>query len=619
MGKAHRKKPLLIYDGDCSFCRLWIERWRTWTGERVDYVPYQEVTSNFPHIPVERFKKSVQLIMADGSVFDGAHAVFRTLDQAAGKRWMVWLYEHVPAFAPVTEWVYRFVASHRNSFSKLTHFLWGDNLQPSTYNVTRGLFLRGIGVIYLVAFVSLSTQVLGLVGSNGILPGEHFLNSIEEQLGNEAYRLLPTLAWFDASDAVLQLLCYAGIVLSLVLVFGLLPRPASILLWVLYLSLFTIGQDFLSFQWDILLLEAGFLAIFFAPLQLRIGLPRERPASKTVLWLARLLLFRLVFQSGVVKLTSGDPTWRNLTALTYHYETQCIPTPVAWYIHQLPEWFQKISVTTMFFFELAVPLLIFAPRRLRFLGAWLLMAFQFLIILTGNYTFFNWLTIVLCITLLDDALVSRLFSKPKPFIGTTEGTAMRRTTLRVRRLAFVGFATVMIILNLIHLGGLFVEFNAMPGPALTLVRWTMPYHIVNSYGLFRVMTTTRPEIIVEGSDDGQHWFPYEFKYKPGDEKRPPPWVAPHQPRLDWQMWFAALSAARSNPWFVNLMVRLLQGSPEVLALLEYNPFPEKPPRYVHALLYDYHFTESEERNSTGAYWRREYKGVHLQAISLRRN
>ena len=617
MNSPSHDKPLLVYDGDCSFCKIWIEYWKLLTGERVSYAPFQEVADVFPNIPQEDFKKSVQLITPDGNVVSGAQAVFKTLGLANRLRWLTWLHTHVPGVSSVSEWSYRFIARRRDAFYRLTVMLWGRRIQVESHGLTRSVFLRGMGLIYCVAFLSLSVQVLGLVGSRGILPASQFLAAVQEQIGDGAWVLFPTLAWFSASDAFLQFLCIGGVGLSILFIIGIFPRPIALLLWVFYLSLYMIGQDFLSFQWDILLLEAGFLTIFFAPLRSLSHLVPEGAQSTKILFLIRLLLFRLMFQSGVVKLTSGDASWFNLSALTFHYETQCIPTPIAWYAHQLPLWFHEASVLVMFFIEIIVPFLIFMPRRLRIFGAWSLIAFQVLIILTGNYTFFNYLTIVLCLTLFDDAAIRRVL--PERIAQRLAQGEDRPVGSQFTRVALISFVSLMVVLNIIHLGGLFVEPAAMPGLVTSAFRWSSRYSIVNSYGLFRVMTTSRPEIIVEGSNDGRQWLAYDFKYKVGDTLRAPPWVAPHQPRLDWQMWFAALGNYRSNRWFVNFMVRLLEGSPEVLARLEQNPFPDSSPRYVRALLYEYHFTDAERHHATGAYWRREYKGIYLPAISLRRN
>ncbi len=361
-------KPLLVFDGDCNFCRRWIARWQQATRDRIEYLPFQDprIAESFPELPRERFEQSVQLIETDGSVFSGAEAVFRSLAFVPRKRWQLWLYRHVAGVPPATEAAYRFVARHRDGFSVLTRILWGTHVERPTYFLSRWLFLRALGAIYLIAFVSLWTQVTGLVGANGILPAKNLLELAFEHNGYGAYWLLPTVAWFNASDTSLQIICGTGAVLSVLLVAGVAPVIVSFLLWVLYLSLVAVGQDFLSFQWDILLLETGLLAVFLAPLQLVPRLSRESPPSPTARWLLWWLLFRLVFESGVVKLTWNDPTWHNLTALTFHYETQPLPTWIGWYAHQLPLWFQKFSCAGMFAVELGAPVLIFPPRRLRF-------------------------------------------------------------------------------------------------------------------------------------------------------------------------------------------------------------------------------------------------------------
>ncbi|MDE0043894.1 MAG: lipase maturation factor family protein, partial [Candidatus Poribacteria bacterium] len=384
--------PLVIYDADCDFCRFWIARWRHVTSEHVDYVSSQEVGGQFPEIPHENYQRAVQLVNPDGEVFCGAEAVFRAFTHSGRRRWALGLYQRLPGFAPVTEWFYGFIARHRRFFSAVTRWCWGKQSTRPTFFLTRWLFLRLLGVIYLIAFLSLWTQIDGLIGSNGILPAEQYLNAVREQIGLERYLAFPTLCWFNDSDAFLHLFCGCGVFLSLLLIVGVAPVLALIGLWVCYLSLVTVGQSFLSFQWDALLLETGFLAIFFAPLRILPRISREATPSSVVLWLFRWLLFRLMFASGVVKLMSGDMTWSNLTALNFHYETQPLPTVLGWYAHHLPEWFQKASVAGMFGIEIVVPFLIFAPRRPRFLGAIALVALQLLIAATGNYCFFNLLT-----------------------------------------------------------------------------------------------------------------------------------------------------------------------------------------------------------------------------------
>ena len=461
-----------------------------------------------------------------------------------------------------------------------------------------GIFLRGLGCVYLVAFASLWTQVLGLMGQRGILPAAGYLQLARQQIGLDAYRLVPTLCWFNTSDAFLQFLCGGGAALSLLLIFGIAPALILFLLWAFYLSLSSVSQEFLNFQWDALLLETGFLAIFLAPLQLRLKAGTQPPPSRVILWLLRWLLFRLMFSSGAVKLISGDPAWRNFTALTVHYETQPLPTWIGWAMHQLPVWFHSFSCGVMFAIELLVPFSIFGPKRIRHIGCAILIAFQVLILVTGNYCFFNWLTILLCLLLLGAA---------EQGIKTTRG----RWPIWIIGPVAAGviLASTAEMIGTLHLP------MRWPKPVAQMMDFLIPFRSVNSYGLFAVMTTSRPEIVVEGSEDGANWLPYEFKYKPGDLKRRPDFVAPHQPRLDWQMWFASLGSYQGNPWFLNFCMRLLQGSPEVLALLKENPFPQKPPRYIRASLYDYRFTDLHTLRSEGTWWRRMPKGFYCPVLS----
>ncbi len=615
----------MVFDGDCNFCTLWIRRWQQMTGESVDYLPAQDprITAQFPEIPREQFDTAVQLIEPDGSVYSGAEAVFRVLAKKPSKQWLLEWYEYSPAFAKFTERAYNFVAGHRTLFSRLTRWFWGRHVEPPAHFLTRWIFLRALGVIYLIAFVSLWTQISGLIGHDGILPTDRFMAAVQQQcdlqgIGLERFRLLPTLCWFNSSDGSLNFQCAAGALLAIILIVGIAPAPCLALLWLLYLSLVTVGRDFLGFQWDNLLLEAGFLAIFFAPLQLWPRPSREAPPSRMVLWLLRLLLFKLMFSSGCVKLLSGDPNWRNLTALTFHYQTQPLPTWGGWYANQLPLWFQKTSCAAMFCIELGAPFLIFTPRRLRFCGGAAIAFLQILILLTGNYTFFNLLTLAFCLLLLDDfALLKLTPLKLRPALGPVTCHLSLATHWRWPRAITVPLAGFVIILSLFQMG---LMFGVRPGwlfPVAIVDEWLTPFRSFNGYGLFAVMTTGRREIIVEGSDDGVNWLSYEFKYKPGDVNRRPVFVAPHQPRLDWQMWFAALGSYQQNPWFANFCQRLLQGSPKVLALLDKNPFPNHPPRHIRAEFYSYRFTNFADRRATGAWWKREFVGEYLPPISLR--
>ncbi len=478
----------------------------------------------------------------------------------------LWAYQHVPGFAAVTEAAYRGIASHRTFFYHLTRLTFGQQIRPLQTAKVEWLFLRLLAAVYFVAFASLAVQMTGLIGDRGILP-----------VSKALVALAPT-------DSILTALCWVGAALSVLLfsgwLAGYLERIALVCLYVFYLSLCTVGQDFLSFQWDALLLETGFLAIFLGN-------------SKAVVLLFRWLLFRLMFLSGLVKLTSHDLAWRDGTALAFHYMTQPLPTRLAWYMYQLPLGFQRFSTVAVLCIELVVPFLFFAPRIWRFWGAGLVLFLQTLILLTGNYTFFNLLTMSLCVFLFDDYALEKLH--------------LRARNVRTSKPVVIAAAAVVLGLSLSEL------FE----PANAAVRIAEPFQIVNTYGLFATMTTTRPEIIVQGSNDGETWLDYEFRYKPGDLGQPPRWVQPHQPRLDWQMWFAALSDYRSSPWFMNFMLRLLQGSPAVTGLLAHNPFPVAPPKYVRAELFDYSFTDFATRRATGQWWARQPRGLYLPPISLK--
>jgi predicted DCC family thiol-disulfide oxidoreductase YuxK len=574
------RQPILIYDGKCGFCKIWVEYWRRLTGERIDYAASQDVASQYPEISAEDFKRSVWLVYPDGRRVSGAEAAFELMAHAPRKGWALWIYRHVPGFRSATEASYRFIAQHRDFSYWVTRIFWGEEIEPASHRWTRSLFLRGLGLVYLIAFVSLAPQIIGLVGKQGILP-------------------VP-----DYSDTSLLAMCWTGAALAVALITGVLPVPAAIGLYVLYFLLDVAGQDFLSFQWDALLLETGFAAILLAPFGVRPSYS-EQP-SMVALWVQRFLIFRLMLESGAVKLLSGDPAWRNLAALDFHYETQPLPTPLAWYAHHLPNTFQKFSTAAVFVVELAVPLLFLMPRRLRVIGAWTTIAFQLLIAATGNYAFFNLLIIVLCVTLLDDQHL-RMFIPSR----LQQRTGVRISTMRPWRRLVGVTGMIVIVMGLLQLFAMVGLVREIPIPL-------QRFQIVNRYGLFAVMTTSRPEIIVEGSDDGQEWKAYEFKFKPGDPNRRPGWVAPYQPRLDWQMWFAALGTSGDSPWFERLVIRLLEGSPDVLRLFQVNPFPDQPPLFVRALVYDYHFSGFVARRETGAWWTRRYVANYFPAVSLPR-
>jgi len=487
---------------------------------------------------------------------------------------------------------------------------------PSDFVRVRGLFLSGLGLAYLCAFASIWPQVHGLIGSGGIAPVGDTLDSVEAHCGGVDPLRFPTLLWIDCGDGALHLLCGGGVLLSLLVVAGIARLPCLALLWAAYLSLFTAGLWFTSFQWDTLLLESGFLALFLAPLRLTPGGARGVEVSRLALWAQRYLLFRLMFASGVVKLTAGDGAWLDLTALSYHYETQPLPAWTSWHLHRLPLWFHEATAGFTCSVELLAPLLIFLGRVPRLVAFLSIAGLQVAILLTGNYGFFNLLTLAISLTLLDDAML--------PWRGAAAAPAVAPWP-PVRWARRAALAALLLLATAEFLPALDWA-PAWPRPLQeawrrsgleALASRTDRLRLSSSYGLFRVMTRERREILVEGSSDGQRWEPYVFKHKPGPLDRAPGFVGPHMPRLDWQMWFAALSDFERTPWFAPFLRRLLENEPAVLALLEENPFPEAPPRFVQATLYRYGFTSPEERRATGAWWKRTEVGPYSPRLFRR--
>ncbi len=620
----------MIFDGDCGFCRFWIERWKDWTGGRVEFVPYQEpsVAARFPEVPVAACETSVQLVTPDGQVRRAAEAVFQSLAGVFVLGWLIHVYRKSTWFRRSTEFAYRVVAERRMFFSRINRWLWGRSPELPRYEQTTSLLVRGVALIFLVAFSSLWTQIHGLIGENGILPAGQFMQAVanyfaQNEVGIGRYPKLPTLGWFANGDAALHAYCLVGGLCSLLALAGRVPAGALFGCWLLYLSLVGLGQDFLSFQWDALLLEVGLLAALLAPWQRRW---RTTGALKPLLGilLTRWLLFRLMFESGAVKLLSGDFTWRNLTALQVHFETQPLPHGLSWYAHQLPAGVLKSATFAMFLIELVVPFLIFAPRRLRLFALGALAALQFAIIATGNYGIFNWLTLGLCLALLDDRALRQLgevcrkvLRRPAKFpAGSPDSPTIQATASgweRGRRSVLIAYAVAVVLIGLAQLENLFGSRSSGRGPVSWLRAQVEPFRVVNTYGLFAVMTTRRPELLIEGSLDGVEWRAYVFKHKPGPLDRRPPFVPLHMPRLDWQLWFAALQEGNPPRWFGAFVQRLFERSPEVLALLEHNPFPDQAPTFMRVLAFDYRFTNATQHRTSGQWWqatnRRHYVPV----------
>ncbi len=455
------------------------------------------------------------------------------------------------------------------------------------YDQVAWLFLRLLALVYLSAFISLYVQIDGLAGPGGLLPFGQLLDHVHEQKGWLAYLRLPSLFWISSSVLMLESVALTGALFSVLLFIGRLERLALIVLFVAYLSLFHAGQTFLNFQWDYLLLETGFLSIFL------VGGP-----SRLVLFLFHWLLFRLRFLSGLSKLQSEDPSWSGLNALKYYFETQPLPHIGAWYAHHLPEWVLRLGTGFTLFAELIVPFLIFLPRPFRITAAFITIALQLMIIATSNHNFFNLLTILLCLFLLDDRIVGRLLPgrlRPEPVSEQKKSSPVLKVSALIIMLSSVGMILVQ-------------QGVRLPAYLEQPVHWVRAYGLGNVYHVFPTMQTERHELIIQGSHDGIHWKAYRFRYKPDWLDKTPAFIVPHQPRLDWMMWFVPTRNPVMLDWFDSLVVALKENRPEVTALLENNPFEAAPPRFIRVLSYRYEFAGPVEYERNGYWWKARYLG-----------
>ncbi|MCP5418803.1 MAG: lipase maturation factor family protein [Chromatiaceae bacterium] len=466
--------------------------------------------------------------------------------------------------------------------------------ESSEYRLASWLFLKILALIYLAAFLSLTGQINGLVGSGGILPLEEMLHHASGKLGTRVWLDLPTLFWLDSSDASLTAATWLGALFAVALFFGWMQRFAVIVLFILYLSLANASQLFLNFQWDYLLLECGFLAIFLAG-----------GASRLIVLLFHWLLFRLRFMSGLAKLASGDPSWWGLTALSHYFETQPLPHVGSWYAHQLPAWLLQAGTALTLFSELIVPFFIFLPRRWRLLAAAVTITMQLLIIATSNHNFINLLTIALCLFLLDDQSLTRF----------TPDWMRNRSTQAARKPHWLNTLLLAAGAMLILSSTLPLLFTSLTGidPGKSVMAWSdrvRRFGIGHAYHIFPTMQTERIELIIEGSMDGNHWYGYALPWQPSAPERRPPFIVPHHPRLDWMMWFVPTQQPPGSYLLERLLHRLAQGSPQVSALFATDPFGEKPPDYLRVLAYRYRFSTAAERRATGDWWQREYLGIY---------
>ena len=503
--------------------------------------------------------------------------------------------------------------------------------------VPRWVFLRLLGGIYFSAFFSLVFQIRGLIGPKGILPADRYLPAVAQSLGHWRFWYAPTLLWCSSGNAALDALCWVGMIASLLLLFNVWPRGSLALCFVCFLSFVSAAQDFSGYQSDGMLLEAGFVALFFAPPGLLPGLGRDYAASHASLFLLQWEWFRIYFESGVVKLLSGDLQWRHFTAMDEYYQNGPLPTWIGWYVQHLPHSFHAATVYATLALELGLVWMMFLPRRWRIVCFFIVTPWQIGVILTANYTFLNYLVLALGVLLLDDKFLSdRLPAKwPVRFLESTSKSAIhaakeKEAAVSERALSESAFfasttlralGSIKLSVSALMLSWIFYAtsaelvwiFGAVPlftSPVMALE----PFRIANRYGLFAVMTRGRYEIEFQGSNDGENWIPYKFSYKPQALNAAPGIYAPYQPRFDWNLWFASLGSWRDYPIVANTEVQLLSNDKDVLALFADNPFEKLPPHKVRAVLWQYWFTSMEEKRKSGMWWRRQLLGSYAPTL-----
>jgi len=456
----------------------------------------------------------------------------------------------------------------------------------------RWIWLRCLGAIFFSAFYSLYFQIHGLIGPRGILPAGSYLDAVHQALGMKGYWFAPTLLWLNSGDRMLSAIVWIGFVASAAIIFNVWPRPSIAIAGVCFLSFIAAAQDFAGYQSDGMLLEAALLSIFLAPRGIRPGMAAGRPPSRAAVFMLQWEWFRIYFESGLVKILSGEEQWRNLTAMDKYYENGPLPSWIGWYVQQWPHSFHAFSAGLTLVVELFVVWLIFVPRKTslcRRIAFLIVTPLQIGIILTANYAFLNYLVLCLGFLLLDDS--------------TLRGPAAAPKSMKPSLVA----AIVLPALFLTTIVSFFM-------PAFPTVRLFAPFRVTDSYGLFAVMTRNRYEIEFQGTRDGVTWIAYPFRYKPQDVRKAPGLYAPYQPRFEWNLWFASLGGWQDNRWVLNTEMRLMENSPAVLRLFASNPFSDKPPIAVRAVAYQYWFTTRAERARSGAWWRRELLGAYAPSL-----
>jgi hypothetical protein len=509
-------------------------------------------------------------------------------------------------------------------------YLFDSAHGSANHFIARWLFLRALGLIYFSAFFALLFQVRGLIGSQGILPAADYLRSAHS-LGVLSLWYVPSLLWLSSSDRMLMALCWMGLIAALVLVANVWPRVMLLVCLLCFLSFVSTAQDFSGYQSDGMLLEAGFLSLFLAPSGIFPGWGRRHPPVRATIFLLLWEWFRIYFQSGVVKLESGDPTWRNLTAMYEYYQNGPLPTWIGWYLQHLPHWFHIVTAVATLTMELILVWMAFLPRRWKIACFFIVTVWQVGVISTANYAFLNYLVLILAVFLLDDAFLQRFVpsrwqnspdqealqaqvSEFEDPVHTNEGTRIQtkpnslyffRSGLLAVVLTWIFYATAIPLVRM------FWHDAPLPTKPLAVLE---PFRIANQYGLFAVMTPHRYEIEFQGSNDGLDWVAYPFRYKPQRLNERPRIYAPYQPRFDWNLWFASLGPWQQNPIVPRTEELLLENDRDVLGLFAGNPFPDAPPRVVRAVLWQYWFSSLEQKQREGVWWRRQLLGTYAPTL-----
>lgn len=499
-------------------------------------------------------------------------------------------------------------------------WLFDPHNGPSDHLIPRWIFLRILGLIYFSAFLPLVFQIRGLIGPHGILPAVEYLRS-GNAAGYARFSYAPTLLWISAGSHALTMLCWIGLAASLLVALNIAPRAMLLVCFCCLLSFVSAASEFSGYQSDSMLLEAGFLSLFFVPPGFRPGLGRLHPPVRASLFLLQWEWFRIYFESGVAKIAGGDPEWRHFTAMDEYYQNGPLPTWIGWYAQHLPHAFHAATAFLTLAIELVLVWMLFLPRRWRRVCFFVVTPLQIGIILTANYTFLNYLVLLLGFLLLDDRFIL-------PFLpqrwghdvaaSESEPVAPMRWPERLSgRLAALKLAlTAVMLLWLFYASTAEMIWMVWPGAPLPdkPVRALQPYRIADSYGLFAVMTRGRYEIEFQGSADGQTWLTYAFRFKPQDPHKRPGIYAPYQPRFDWNLWFASLGNWRANPIVLRTEQRLLSGESDVLGLFAFNPFTLEPPHQVRAVLWQYWFSTPEEKRTQRIWWRRTWLGLYAPTL-----